>query len=179
LFPSEKSSNGSRPQFELTDESRAILKRSCPNLLGPAHTDRSNKSEEAAIDTTRNVVQVFPDNLHPQQLLKDFTLLKTESIYVAFLYSVPVAGCQEELPKVGIGQVRASTLTARTSWILQKVMILVQDSDTMTTCYEEEQIQSWRLVPILMELIVVVGLQFVESESDVHVLWCSFYYSFC
>jgi hypothetical protein len=34
-LPSEKSSNdGTTPQFELTDESRAILKRSCPNLLG-------------------------------------------------------------------------------------------------------------------------------------------------
>jgi hypothetical protein len=168
-LPSEKVSNGTTLQFELTDESRAVLKRSCPNLLGPAHADRGQKSEEAAIDT-RNVVQVFPDNLHPQQLLKDFTLLKTEGIYVAFLYSTPVAGSQEEMPKVGLGQVRASTLTGRTSWLLQKVMILAQNSDTMTTGYEEEQVQSWRLVPILMELIVVVGLQFVESESDVHVL---------
>jgi hypothetical protein len=127
----------------------------------------NKSSDETFRITDLTVIQLCPDDLHPQQLLKDFRLLKKEGIYVAFLFM-----CEESAAVVGFGQVRSSTITGPNSWLLQIVMTPHDPDALLTTSYYKEdvtEIQQQHCV-ILMELIVVVGLQFVESESDVHVI---------
>jgi hypothetical protein len=124
-------------------------------------------SDETFSAADLTVVQMCPDALHPQQLLKDFKLLKKEGIYVAFLFM-----CEESAAVVGFGQVRSSTITGPNSWLLQNVMIPHDPDALLTTSYYKDDVTEihQQHCEILMELIVVVGLQFVESESDVHVL---------
>ncbi len=102
------------------------------------------------------VANILPDQC-PYQLLKDFTGIHKEGSFIAFMFLEK----DSNESFVGFGRVRSSVANKQQEWILETGMTPHDPDALLSTYYEEEQ---W-CVPVLMELIVAVGLQFAERSK--------------